>query len=631
MFTQKPLAPLNKFPLWKYLLIIAIIVLAIIYALPNLYGDSYAVQVSPKDGQAVTSSLVGQIKAALASDKLTYQRINVKEYNVQMTFSNTNVQAKAQEVLQAALGKEYIVAINLAPNAPAWLLDIGGEPMRLGLDLRGGMYFLLNVDTQSVLTNKLSNYAVELRQDLRQKDLRYAGITVNKSEQIVMRFRSQDVFGAAKKYVTKSFPGLVLSTDEGSLKLVGALSTEAKKEAEDFAVQQTIQVMRNRVNELGVAEASVARQGRNRVVIELPGVQDAAKAKAIIGGTSTLKVLLVNQKADVANAVAGDVPIGSSLYYKSANLGAGPVVLKNQVVLTGNAITGANATFDQQSGQAIVQVDLSGSQVNRFSDITGENVGNLMAIVLVEKTFSKKKINGKEITVTKTNQKVINIATIMSRLPNRFQIQGLQSIRYAQMLALSIRAGALPAPVQIAQDKQIGPSLGAQNIRMGAISVVVAMALVVLFMAIYYRLFGLIADLALFLNLVFIIAVMALLPGATLTLPGIAGIVLNMGMAIDANVLIFERIREELRNGSSPQAAIHAGFERAFGTILDSNVTTLIVAVILFAVGTGAVKGFAVTLMIGIITSMFTAITFTRGVVNLIYGGRQNARLSIGI
>ncbi len=507
------------------------------------------------------------------------------------------------------------------------------------------MYFLLDVDTPAVLDGHLQNYAEQLRDSLRTENIRYAGVEVRDGA-IQIRFRDAETLNRARSYIQLHFLELQESpsgfdsnhlansdnldnTDKKApgLFLTMQLTPQAQTQIQSYAVNQTVNVMRNRVNELGVAEASVAQQGLNRVVIELPGLQDAARAKEIIGGTSTLKVMLVNESADIQDALAGHVPAGSSLYYGE---GGRPVVLFDSVVLTGNSVVGAMSGFDSQTSQPIVSVTLSGAEVSRFSDATAANVGHLMAIVLVDQSFSRDTVGGKVVTHTQEVDKVISIANIMQRLNDHFQITGL-SQREAQSLALSIRAGALPAPVQIVEEKHIGPSLGAENIKMGAISVAVAMLLVIVFIGFYYHFLGLIANIALILNLIFIIAIMSILPGATLTLPGIAGIVLNVGMAIDANVLIFERIREELRNGTTVQAAIYAGYQRAFSTIVDSNVTTLIVAIILFAIGSGAVKGFSVTLMIGIVTSMFTALVVTRALVNLIYGSRSVKWISIGI
>lgn len=623
-------APLNKFPLWKYIMIVIIVILAVIYALPMIYGESPAVQLTPKQGKELSSTMLQTAQQTLSSDGIKYTSTKHTKYNLQYKFAGSDVQMKAYEALKSSLGKKVIIALNLVPNTPNWLRSIGANPMKLGLDLRGGMYFLLDVDMQSVVDNNLQNYAAEIRSALRTKDLRYSGLMVQKGQGIVMRFRTNAVMEKAESYVSDKYPQLTVAESKAHKNtLIGKFLPQTEKQMKEYAVQQTVTVMRNRVNELGVSEASVAQQGLDRIVIELPGLQDAARAKEIIGGTSTLKVMLVNEKADTQDALHGKLPIGSSLYRTSAGR---PYVLYNRVIITGKSVVGATPGFDSQSNQPVVNVKLSGPGVSRFSDATGKNVGNLMAIVLVDQDFTKTKDpkTGKMITKTTTNNKVVSVATILQRLGNSFQITGLSS-REAQNLALNIRAGALPAPVQIVAEKHIGPSLGKANIRMGAISVTIAMILVLIFVACYYRVMGLIANVALVLNLILIVAVMAIIPGATLTLPGIAGIVLNVGMAIDANVLIFERIREEIRNGTSMQAAIHSGYERAFGTIVDSNVTTLIVAVILFAIGTGAIQGFAVTLIIGILMSMFTSITVTRAIVNLVYGGKSIKKISIGI
>lgn len=638
MFKTTNVVPVNRYALWQYIMIVLLIALACLYALPNLFGESPAVQVSPKGGKEVTADLVEQVKQTLQADHITYTGLSSDQYNIEMRFADTEAQLKAQDRLEQTLGKDYTVAINLAPNTPQWLLDLGAYPMKLGLDLRGGMYFMLDVDMQSVLNNRLTNMKSEIIDTLRKSGFAWRQLKITDNEGLYIQLLDSAAAEKAAHVITSNFSELVAHPGVGdkASSLYVNLTPNVLTQAKQYAIEQTVQVMRNRVNELGVSEASVSRQGSDRVVIELPGMQDAARAKNIIGGTATLKVMLQDESPEhLAQALNGEVPFGDILLYQTKMQGDQkveiPVLLKDHVVLTGKSVVGASAGFDQKTNQPIVSVNLSGPEVSYFSQVTGENVGHGMAIVLVEQTFTKQKIGDQVITRTKTTQSVINVANILERLGSIFQISGIGNFRAAQDLALMIRAGALPAPVQIVEQKQIGPTLGVENIKMGSISVAIAMFLVIVFMAIYYRLFGLIADLALVLNLIFIVAVMSLIPGATLTLPGIAGIVLNVGMAIDANVLIFERIREELRNGTTPQAAIHAGYSRAFSTIVDSNVTTLIVAVILFAIGTGAVQGFAVTLIIGIITSMFTAIMVTRALVNLVYGGRSVKRLSIGI
>ncbi len=618
----------NHTPRWLWGLILVLFVLAVIYALPNLYGESPAVQISSKDGSAVTFGLVDQVTALLNAAKIPVKTATADANNLTLRFNNTDDQMAAEEALKPGL-TNYILAVNLSPNTPKWLSSLGAAPMKLGLDLQGGMYFLLDLDMQAVIQNRLQNDATGLMNDLRVADIHYTNINVVTGEGIVIGFANSSDLQNAQTLIAKNDPDLNATVDAKSLSLTADLSAPALKVLQDNAVDQTLQVMRNRVNELGVAEASVAKQSDNRIVIELPGVQDATQAQSIIGGTATLKAMMVNDTVNATQvAASGVTPPGSSLYQDQ---NGNPVVVYNPVIITGNAISDASVGYDQQTGAPIVQVSLTGPEVNYFSQVTGQNVGHPMAIVLVQSSFDQEEVNGKVQTVTHTTQTVINVATIQSQLGNRFQITGIGNARAAQNLALSIRAGALPAPVQIAEEKQIGPSLGIQNIKMGALSVAVALGLILIFIALYYRVFGLIAGLCLLLNLIFIVAVMSLLPGATLTLPGIAGIVLNVGMAIDANVLIFERIREELRKGSSNMLAIHTGYERAFGTIVDANVTTFIVAIILFAIGTGAVKGFAVTLMIGIVTSVFCAVVIGRAMVNWLYGQHPQRQLSIGI
>lgn len=623
-------APMNRYGIWRYILIILITVFGILYSLPNYYGENPAVQVSVKSGAVMTPATVNKIEQALTSNHVAYQEVTKSKYNALVKFANTSEQMKAQDAIVGVLGKQYVVALNFAPNTPEWLEKFGAYPMKYGLDLRGGMYFLLDIDMQSVLHNQLENYASTFRKELRQKRIRYSSVKV-KANEVQLKFRTAASLASAHTYIKDVDPALIIKKAGTHLQLNVFIDPQMLKQTRQYALQQTIQVMRNRVNELGVGDASVSQQGLDRVVIELPGLQDAARAKQIIGGTATLKVMLVNEKADVQNALNGIVPIGSTLYHTTARQGNVPYVLHNRVIITGKSFVGASVGYDQQTSLPVVNVKLSGPDVSYFSKVTGENINNKMAIVLVQPHVVTKLVKGKTIKTTTVSQKIISAATIMSRLGNSFQITGLGSPRNAQMLAVTIRAGSLPAPVSIAEERLIGPTLGAENIKKGAISVGVALLAVIFFMALYYRLLGVIANLALILNLFLIVAVMSVIPGATLTLPGIAGIVLNLGMAIDANVLIFERIREELRNKATVQAAIHAGYGRAFGTIVDSNVTTLIVAVILYAVGTGPVKGFAVTLIIGILISMFTAITVTRAVVNLIYGGRSVKKLSIGI
>ena len=630
-------APLNYYPLWRYILIAIILAIAVIYALPNIFGDTPALQLSPKNGTQLSQASVDKAEKVLKESNIAYHGVEVGKYAMSMRFDDVPAQMKAKTVLSEVFGRRMTVALNLAPNTPEWLQAIGASPMSYGLDLRGGMYFVLEADLQRAIHNDLNSYVSEMRRSFREQDIRYAGMAIrNDSIRVDLGQLGDAKVEAAKNYVARNLPNLDISLDKPSVNkgqetktiMVLALTPEAKQEMKENAMRQTVDVMRNRVNELGVAEASVTRSGSNRVVIELPGVQDSARAKQILGGTATVQFQLVNEQASVQAALNGNVPIGSGLYRFPDGRA---VVLKNQVILSGKSISSAVATHDPQTQLPAVSVKLSGPEVSYFSKVTGENVGRKLASVLVQTNYEQKMVNGEKKMVPKVHKEIINVATIQSRLGNNFQITGLSS-REAKDVALLIRSGSLPTPVQIVEEQTIGPTLGADNIQKGAISIVVALGLVILFMILYYGVFGLIANVALLLNLVLIVAVMSIIPGATLTLPGIAGIVLNLGMSIDGNVLIFERIREELRRGLTPQAAISAGYKRAFATIVDSNLTTLIVAIILFAIGTGSVKGFAVTLTIGIITSMFTAVTVSRAIVNLLYGRRRHLRhISIGI
>lgn len=619
----------NHTPRWLWGLIAAILILAALYALPNLYGESPSLQISSKSGNLITPALVMQVSSTLTAANVPVKASTNDGINLTLRFDNTDQQMAAQEALQPVLQDQYVMALNLSPNTPKWLLALGASPMKYGLDLRGGMYFLLDLDMQVVMQTHLQNDETSLMNDLRNANIHYTAMNLVEGEGILINFDNASSMKSAQTFIEGAYPDLQVAADDKNLSLSANLSGPALKQLQDNAVQQTLQVMRNRVNELGVADAVVAKEGDARILIELPGVQDATRAKSIIRGTATLKAMIVNDTVDPARAAAsGDVPPGSSLYQDQAG---NPYVLYNPVIITGDAVSNAALSYDQQTGAPIVAVTLTGPQVSYFSQVTGQNVGHRMAIVLVQSNFTEKTVQGKPVTTTTTTQNVINAAVIQSQLGNNFQITGIGNARSAQDLALSIRAGALPAPVQIVEEKQIGPSLGVQNIKMGALSVAVALALIMIFIMIYYRWFGVIASLCLLLNLVLIVAVMSLIPGATLTLPGIAGIVLNVGMAIDANVLIFERIREELRKGSSNMLSIYTGYQRAFGTIVDANVTTFIVAIILFAVGSGAIKGFAVTLMIGIVTSVFCAVVVGRAIVNAMYGKHPECKLSIGI
>jgi preprotein translocase subunit SecD len=616
----------NRYPLWKYVLLAGMILLAFIYTAPNFFGDDYAVQVSAKNTASVEVNVLDTVKDILAKQATSYLSVNAVQNGALLRFPSTDTQLKARDTLKTALGDDYIVALNLAPKTPRWLQAINAEPMKLGLDLRGGVHFLLDVDTSAVVTTREEADLNSMSADLREKQIRYTEIA-HPAGQLIIQFRDKDNLDKAMSLLPSRFSDYLFTqtTTPNVLSISAALTPVAITNIINYAVDQNMTILSNRVNELGVSDAIVQRQGQTEISVDLPGIQDTARAKEIIGKTATLRFQLVNVESDIQSASAGVVPLGSRLYQFDKT----PILLKNQVILTGASITYATAAMDQ-NGRPSVSIRLGGGGENLFNRVTSENVGKPLAVIYVESEPETQIINGKTVVTRKQIERVINVATIRSALGNNFEITGLSSVQYAQNLALLLRSGALTAPVNFIQERTVGPSLGAANIHKGVLSVIVGSLAVILFMLCYYRVFGLVANLALIVNMLFIVAILSLL-GATLTLPGIAAIVLNVGMAVDANVLIYERIREELRNGVSPQASIHAGYERAFSTIVDANVTTLIVAVILFALGGGVVKGFAITLIIGILTSMVTAIFFTRALVNLIYGGRQVKKLSIGI
>ena len=521
-----------------------------------------------------------------------------------------------------------MVALNLAPSTPDWLESLGALPMYLGLDLRGGVHFLMQVDMEGALQGAEQRYVEDLRTAFREDNLRYAAITRQSGGGIRVRFRDAGVRDSAADLVARQMPELERETQElsGDPTLVLRLSEQAVKEVQEFAIDQNITTLRNRVNELGVAEPVIQRQGENRIVVQLPGVQDTVRAKEILGATATLEFRMVDTENSVIDAVNGRVPPTSKLYRER---NGNPVLLQRRVMLTGDSIIDASSGIDQQSGSPAVFITLDGKGARQFSKATGDQIGRPMATLFIEnKQYTEVDDQGNRVVHKERVEEVINIATIRDQLGKRFQITGLDNTAEARDLALLLRAGALAAPMEIVEERTVGPSLGQDNIDQGFRSVVIGFVLVLVFMAVYYKLFGLVANVALTFNLVMIVAVLSMLQ-ATLTLPGIAGIVLTVGMAVDANVLIFERIREEIRIGNSPQRSIDSGYAKAFSTIADANITTLIAAILLFGFGTGPIKGFAITLSIGIVTSMFTAILGTRVLVNLIYGGRRVQKLSI--
>lgn len=616
----------NKYPLWKNLLLIVIAIAGFIYAIPNLYTENPVVQVSAET-PVDYDELKNQIEATLQKDKLTYTSIVAKDEGVQVVFPSTDAQLLARDAVKASLGSQYTVALNLASSTPAWLQAIHAEPMKQGLDLRGGVHFLLEVDIDSVISRRYEGIMKNIGQALREIGVRYSGIRYVPEKGVNLRFRDEESMEKALAGLREKMPELLFVKSKADNEIMASIPPAELNTMRQNTIEQTMSILRNRVNELGVGEAVVQQQGATRVAVDLPGIQDAARAKQILGGTATLQFYLVDQDNDPQIAKqTGSVPVSDKLYMMDNH----PILLKRQVVLSGDSITSAVSSFDQQTATPAVQIQLGGGGESLFTKVTRENIGKRMAIVYVETKNSIQTLNGEEQRITHREERVISAPVIQNALGNNFQITGLADSKEASNLALLLRAGALPAAIYPIEERTVGPTLGKENIHRGIVSLEVGMGLILILMLIYYRLFGLIADIALVLNLILLCALLSVID-ATLTLPGIAGIVLTVGMAVDANVLIYERIREELRNGLSPQAAIYAGYERAFATILDANITTLIVAIILFAVGTGPVRGFAVTLSIGLLTSMLTGITFTRAIVNWYYGGRTVKKLSIGI
>jgi preprotein translocase subunit SecD len=618
------------YPKWKYLLLVFILAVGVLYSLPNLYGDDPAVQVETPDHVAKDETFFMYLQEQLKNAEIPFKRVALEKDDVLVRFDTIDDQLKAKELLQQVLGDDYSVALNLAPATPKWLQAIGAEPLKLGLDLRGGVHFLMEVDIDTTLERRYESFLNDFKAELREAKLRYSNLKTE-GNGLVLRFATGELREAAYQLLKKNHPDVEFTRAEDRdnvFDLMARLSPQVLQTLRNDTMEQTVSILRNRVNELGVAEALVQRQGLNRIVVELPGIQDTAYAKDILGKTATLEFVMQDDTHDVRQALAGKVPPGSRLLSTRDDR---QVLVKKQVLLSGDSITGARASFDGRDGRPSVDIRVTGSGLGLFTKATRDNIGKQMAVVYIEtKTRYADAEDGASVNKTiEKEEKIISLATIQSALGSHFQITGL-NYQEAQDLALLLRAGALPAAVSVAEERTVGPSLGQENIRLGMLSVELGMGLVLIFMLFYYSVFGLIANIALLMNLVLLLAALSLI-GATLTLPGIAGIVLTVGMAVDANVLIFERIREELRNGMSPKASIHSGFERALATIIDSNLTTLIVGVILFSVGTGPIRGFAVTLSIGILTSMLTAITGTRAIVQLIFGSQQIKRLPVGI
>ncbi len=626
----------NHTPWWKWLIIAVVIVPGAFYALPNLFGDDPGVQMRGVRGARLGTAELGEVQKVLESSEVKYKSAVLDERGIRVRFATTDAQLQARDLLESRLASGTTVALTLLPAAPDWLSQVGALPMYLGLDLRGGVHFLLEVDMQSAVRRAEDRYIADLRSTLREAKIRYQKIGRDGSGGITVVLRDPAVLADAVDEIRQTLPGLVIAdaknSADGALRM--RLSDNEVEELSEFALEQNITALRNRVDELGVAEPVIQRQGDRRIVVQLPGVQDTARAKRILGRTATLEMMMVDEEHSLDAALSGKVAPGSKIFrFRDGQ----PILLKKRVIYSGENIVDAAASIDTQSGGAIVSITLDaiGARINQ--KITGKNIGKRMAVLYIEskstiKTdadgLSVKGSDGRAIRVKQRIEEVITAPVIRDQLGKRFQIEGLDSVDEARDLSLMLRAGSLAAPVEIIEERTVGPSLGQANIDQGFQSVIIGFALVLVFMAIYYRVFGLFANVALALNLVMIVAVLSLLQ-ATLTLPGVAGIVLTVGMAVDANVLIFERIREELRNGSTPQASIHTGYQRALSTIVDANLTTLIAAIVLFNFGTGPIKGFAVTLSIGILTSMFTAIVLTRALVNFFFGGRRLKDLAI--
>jgi len=611
-------------------MLIAVMALGIIYATPNLYGDDPAIQISHRIN-LINAQELDIIKSELRVQNIEYKKISLESGYVLVRFNSTEEQLNAATKMKDAMeakDRRYGVALNLAAATPEWLSSMNALPMYLGLDLRGGVHFLMEVDMDTAIQKSLERLSTDIRSYLRGEKIRYQ--TVNaKKRSLSIRFASLEIRDQAMLKLEEDYREFVFQLDDdGRSWFVNMSYTPTALAAEKkAALTQNISTLRNRVNELGVAEPVIQQQGDERVVVQLPGIQDTVRAKEILGATATLEFRLVHGTLTDWNKAksTGRAPAGTKLYKES---NGSPVLLKRRVIVTGDQIIGAASGIESQNGTPNVSITMNGKGADRMSNVTRDNIGKPMAVVFIEDRYEDKMVDGKKIRIKKTEKRVINIATIRDQLSKRFQISGLDSTREARDLALLLRAGALRAPMIIIEERTIGPSLGQENIDKGFMSVMIGFMAVLVFMAVYYKTFGLIADIALTLNLVLIVAVLSLLQ-ATLTLPGIAGIVLTVGMAVDANVLIFERIKEELKVGSTPQAAIFSGYEKAFGTIADANITTLIAAIILFGFGTGPIKGFAITLSIGILTSMFTAIIGTRALVNLKYGRKNIKKLAI--
>ncbi|HET9034007.1 MAG TPA: protein translocase subunit SecD [Dokdonella sp.] len=619
---------MNDYPRWKHIMVAFVALIAVLYAVPSLYQKQPAVQVLANKSGVVDDAVKERALQALQTRKIAFDDVQVKDERLLATFPDTDSQLAAASALRTDLGEDFTVALNLASTVPAWMRAIGANSMPLGLDLQGGVHFLMQVDQKSVLDFQQQRYVDDIRTLLRDKNIRNAKASLGAQGLIVQASNAEDI----EKIATAiAFELTDLNVEDGpSIDGVPTLNVTIKperiKQIADNTIKQNVSTLRNRINSLGVAEPMIVQQGDSRIVVELPGLQDTAEAKKLLGATATLEYRAVDESVNAAEAAqTGSVPPDSRIYYFKDGR---PAVLKKKVIVTGDELVDASSSVDQQSGTPAVNVTLNSAGARKMLDFTSQNVGKGMAVVLVERTPEVRIVDGKEVRTSKITEEVISLASIRGVFSNRFETTGLESAKAASELALLLRSGSLAAPVDIVQERVIGSTLGADNIRKGMNAVIIGMLLVVIFVGVYYKVFGLIADIALLMNLVLVVAILSIFQ-ATLTLPGIAGIVLTLGMAVDANVLICERIREESRNGMTPFAAIRAGYEKAWATILDANVTTLIAALSLMTFGSGPIRGFAITLSIGILTSMFTSVTGTHSLVALIFGRSKLKSLSI--
>ena len=614
---------LNRYPAWKNILVILVTVVGILIALPNLYGDDPAVQVSANNA-TLNDTTTKQVEQALDTAKLAYKSAVLGDNRLLVRFNDTDTQLRALDTITKALGSQYSVALNLAPRTPAWMRDLGLKPMARGLDLQGGVHFQMLVDLSAAVQTKLQRDAADIRSIMREKLIRYQNVALS-GNTINMQLRTPDDVARAKQLLSKQFPELTVVSGAQPNTLAASMDPKQLQALRQTSVEQNMTVLRNRVNQLGVADPVVQQQGADSIVVELPGVQDTARAKEILGAIATIEFRLVDPTGNALLAEqTGHIPLEDQLFKDKAG---NPVLLRRDVIVTGDQLVDASSGFDQQNGLPDVNVTLNSAGASKMGDITRENLGKPMAVLYIETKTENTRVNGKTVAVHKKTYTVISVATIQGIFSKNFQITGLTQDE-ATNLALLLRAGSLAAPMDIVQERTVGPSLGQENIRQGFHAALLGFLLVVIFIALYYKTFGVIADLAVIMNLVLTVALLSLIQ-ATLTLPGIAGIALTLGMGVDANVLINEHIREEVRAGNTPQAAIHAGYKRAFATIVDAHVTTLTAAVMLFLFGAGPVKGFAVTLSLGILTSLFTAIMGTRSIVNWVFGGRNLKRLPV--